>query len=38
MRSSADDIRRFIDLKQRQVHAACDIKQDATGPTDIYIQ
>ena len=38
MRSSADDIRRFIDLKQRQVHAAGDIEQDASGPTDVYVQ
>src|SRR5205085_10808224 len=38
MCSSANDIRGFIDLKQRQVHAAGDIEQHATGPTDIYVQ
>src|SRR6266516_6242647 len=38
MRSPADDIRSLIDLKQRQVHAAGDIKQDATSSADIYVQ
>src|SRR2546421_3319243 len=38
MCSRADDISRLIDLKQRQVHAPGDIKEDAAGPADIYVQ